>query len=248
MKVRNPLGTFVIGLTVSFGLPIYAARALSPTDTACRSDLAAGVVKLARDTIDQLGSCHERRLRGHVGPATDCNDTANVPAPLRLSRDANSLARRADRRCDAPPASSPATLGFPFCVVPCDAEVPAVADAATLLAMQAAMEDVVVENSVGGYIVALTAATRAHPNVLVGASPRGSLALMLMARAVAAMAGRDFVVPEDVQRVAVAALAHRVTLRPEMWLRRVDATQIVTQVLGSVPTPLTAALPTYGGA
>jgi MoxR-like ATPase len=101
---------------------------------------------------------------------------------------------------------------------------------------------------VGRYLVELATATREHPSVLVGASPRGSLALMLMARGVAAMAGRDFVVPEDVKRVAVAALAHRVTLRPEMWLRRIDASQIVTAVLGSVPTPVTAALPAYGGA
>ena len=67
-----------------------------------------------------------------------------------------------------------------------------------------------------------TAATREHPPVLVGASPRGSLALLLLARARAAMAGRDYVVPEDVKEVAVPALAHRITLRPEMWLRRVD--------------------------
>jgi MoxR-like ATPase len=82
--------------------------------------------------------------------------------------------------------------------------------------------------------------------VLVGASPRGSLALMLMARAIAAMGGRDFVVPEDVKRVAVAALAHRITLRPEMWLRRVDSTHVVSSVLGGVPAPVTSALPTHG--
>ena len=124
----------------------------------------------------------------------------------------------------------------------------AVVDEPTVLGMQRAVEEVRVEDSIGRYMVELTTATREHAAVLVGASPRGSLALMLMARAVAAMAGRDFVVPEDVKRVAVAALAHRVTLRPEMWLRRVDATQIVSQVLATVPTPVTAALPTYGGA
>jgi len=118
-----------------------------------------------------------------------------------------------------------------------------VVDAPTLLGMQRAIEDVTVEDSVGRYIVELTTATREQPQVLVGASPRGSLALMLMARAVAAMAGRDFVVPEDVKRVAVAALAHRITLRPEMWLRRVDATQVVAAVLGHVPAPVTAAVP-----
>jgi MoxR-like ATPase len=121
-----------------------------------------------------------------------------------------------------------------------------VVDAATLVAMQRAVEEVTVEDSVGRYMVELTAATRENPSVLVGASPRGSLALMLMARAVAAMGGRDFVIPEDVKRVAIAALAHRVTLRPEMWLRRVDSAQVVANVLGAVPAPATAALPTHG--
>ena len=119
-----------------------------------------------------------------------------------------------------------------------------VVDAPTLAAMQRAVEEVAVEDSVGRYMVELTFATREHPSVLVGASPRGSLALMLMARAVAAMGGRDFVIPEDVKRVASAALAHRVTLRPEMWLRRVDSTHVVASALETVPAPVTAALPT----
>ena len=126
-----------------------------------------------------------------------------------------------------------------------EAVLPAVVDPDTLLAMQAAIEDVAVEESVGRYIVALTGATRDHPQVLVGASPRGSLALMLLARAMAAMAGRDFVVPEDVKAVAIVALAHRVTLRPEMWLRRVDSAQVVTSVLGEVPAPATGAMPRH---
>jgi MoxR-like ATPase len=126
-----------------------------------------------------------------------------------------------------------------------ESEVPVVVDAATLLAMQAAMEDVVVENSVGGYIVALTAATRAHPNVLVGASPRGSLALLLLARAWAALSGRTYVVPEDVKTVAVPALAHRITLRPELWLRRVEPATVVADVLERTPVPASGALPRH---
>jgi MoxR-like ATPase len=122
-----------------------------------------------------------------------------------------------------------------------------VVDAPTLLAMQAAMEDVVVEDSVGRYIVSLTGATREHAQVLVGASPRGSLALMLLARSIAAMSGRDYVIPEDVKRVAVAGLAHRITLRPEMWLRRVDAAYVVANVLEHVPAPATGAMPRHGG-
>ena len=121
-----------------------------------------------------------------------------------------------------------------------------VVDPDTLLAMQTAMEDVTVEDSVGRYIVSLTSATRDHSQVLVGASPRGSLALMLLSRAVAAMSGRDFVIPEDVKRVAVAGLAHRITLRPEMWLRRVGADHVVAEVLHHVPVPATGALPQYG--
>jgi MoxR-like ATPase len=129
-----------------------------------------------------------------------------------------------------------------------EATVEAVVDAPTLLRMQAALETVDVEDSIGHYIVALTAATRSHPSVLVGASPRGSLALMLLARARAAMSGRDYVIPEDVKEVAVPALAHRITLRPEMWLKRVDPGSVVTDVLASTPAPASGALPAYGRA
>jgi MoxR-like ATPase len=122
-----------------------------------------------------------------------------------------------------------------------------VVDARRLMAMQAALEHVAVEDSIGRYIVALTAATREHASALVGSSPRGSLALLLLARARAAMAGRDFVVPEDVKDVAIPALAHRITLRPEMWLRRVDPAFVVQEVLQAVPAPASGALPTYAG-
>ncbi|GAA1746236.1 MoxR family ATPase [Luedemannella helvata] len=120
-----------------------------------------------------------------------------------------------------------------------------VVDAPTLSAMQAALESVTVEDSVGRYIVTLTAATRSHPQVLVGASPRGSLALLLLARAVAAMSGRDYVIPEDVKAVAVPALGHRLTLRPEVWLRRVNVDQVVREVLEQTPAPASGALPSY---
>ncbi|NJC70252.1 MoxR family ATPase [Planosporangium thailandense] len=123
-----------------------------------------------------------------------------------------------------------------------------VVDARTLLAMQAALEYVAVEDSVGRYIVDLTAATRAHPQVLVGASPRGSLALLLLSRARAALAGRDFVIPEDVKYVAIPALAHRITLRPEMWLRHIDPATIVAEVVDATPAPASGAVPTYAGA
>jgi MoxR-like ATPase len=128
-----------------------------------------------------------------------------------------------------------------------ETELTAVVDAAGLRAMQAALENVVIEDSIGRYIVALTQATREHPSVLVGASPRGSLALLLLARAKAVLAGRDFVVPEDVKEVAAPALAHRITLRPEMWLRRVDPSFVVAEVLAQTPAPASGALPSYAG-
>jgi len=120
-----------------------------------------------------------------------------------------------------------------------------VVDAETLLAMQASLEHIAVEDSVGRYLVELTAATRSHAAVLVGASPRGSLALLLLSRARAAMAGRDFVIPEDVKAVAVPALAHRITLRPEMWLRHADPSFVVAEVLEATPAPASGALPSY---
>jgi MoxR-like ATPase len=128
-----------------------------------------------------------------------------------------------------------------------EALLPAVVNPDTLRAMQLALENVTVEDSVGRYMVSLATATREHAQVLVGASPRGSLALLLLSRAVAAMAGRDFVVPEDVKAVAITALAHRVTLRPEMWLRRVDSSYVIANVLEHVPVPPTAAMPQYTG-
>ncbi|MGC4771852.1 AAA family ATPase [Micromonospora sp. DT44] len=126
-----------------------------------------------------------------------------------------------------------------------EADIKPVVDAATLRAMQAALEDVVVEDSIGRYIVALTAATREHPSVLVGASPRGSMALLLLSRVRAVFGGRDYVVPEDVKEVAAPALAHRITLRPEMWLRRVDPAFVVGEVLEGTPAPASGALPSY---
>ena len=128
-----------------------------------------------------------------------------------------------------------------------ESQLTPVVDARRLMAMQAALEQVAVEDSIGRYIVSLASATREHASVLVGSSPRGSLALLLLARARAVMAGRDFVVPEDVKDVAVPALAHRITLRPEMWLRRVDPSFVVQEVLQAVPAPASGALPTYAG-
>jgi MoxR-like ATPase len=112
-----------------------------------------------------------------------------------------------------------------------------VVDGAGLLAMQASLEHVHVDESVGRYVVAIVGATREHPDALVGASPRGALALVKLARARAVLLGRDFVVPEDVKAAALPALAHRIVLRPELWVRQARAEDLVAGVLASVPTP-----------
>jgi MoxR-like ATPase len=114
-----------------------------------------------------------------------------------------------------------------------------VLDPGHLLRVQRTVEDVTVEETVAGYCVDLAVATRTRGQVLVGASPRGALALLLVARAYAVLRGRDFVTPEDVKAVAVPALAHRITLRPEMWMRRVAPADVVRAVLDEVPAPPT---------
>jgi MoxR-like ATPase len=122
-----------------------------------------------------------------------------------------------------------------------------VTDTEGLVAMRRAVESVEVEASVSRYCVALAAATRTRPEVSVGASPRGALALVLTARALAVLRGRDFVVPEDVKDVGVAALAHRLTLRPETWMQRVSASSIAEAVLREVPVPSSRLAPGYTG-
>jgi MoxR-like ATPase len=103
--------------------------------------------------------------------------------------------------------------------------------------MQAAVETVAVDQSIGRYCVALAAATRSHPHVLLGSSPRGGLSLMLTSRAYAVLSGRDYVTPEDVKAVAVAALAHRITVKPELWMTEASGRGVVENVLASTPTP-----------
>jgi MoxR-like ATPase len=118
-----------------------------------------------------------------------------------------------------------------------EVELDAIIDGPTLLELQAAIEQVHVGQAVGGYIVDLVAATRASGSTAVGASPRGSLAVLKLARCKAALAGRDFVTPDDVKAVAVPALAHRLMLKPELWVQRLSAEDVVRELLESVPTP-----------
>jgi MoxR-like ATPase len=118
-----------------------------------------------------------------------------------------------------------------------EVELSAVVDRQALLEMQLAIESVHVGESLGRYIVDIVAATRTSPRLQVGASPRGALALLKLARCRAALRGRDFATPDDVKEVAVPALAHRLTLKPELWVQRISGDEVVRETLEQVPTP-----------
>jgi MoxR-like ATPase len=115
--------------------------------------------------------------------------------------------------------------------------VPVLVTRAELVAMQHALEDVFVSDALERYIVALAQATRSDPRVALGVSPRGSLAVLKLARAEAALRGREFMLPDDVKAVAVAALAHRVILKSELWVSRTTPAQVVESLLQQVPAP-----------
>jgi MoxR-like ATPase len=109
-----------------------------------------------------------------------------------------------------------------------------------LIEMRDVVETVAVEADVLDYVVRLVAATRADKDVQVGASPRASLALLQLSRARALLAGRDYVVPEDVKALAVPTVAHRLSLRPEMWVRRITGEDIMERIITRVPAPRAA--------
>jgi MoxR-like ATPase len=140
---------------------------------------------------------------------------------LGLSDETAMLARRVER------ASDTVTLK-------------AVTDAEGVLAMRESLEGVEITADLLDYIMALVTATRGDSQIQVGASPRGGLALVQLARGEAVLNGRDYVIPDDIKRVAVPALAHRVTLRPELWVRQVSADSVVEGLLSAVPVPKTA--------
>jgi MoxR-like ATPase len=118
-----------------------------------------------------------------------------------------------------------------------DVELEPVIDGPTLVSLQQALEQVHVSDAIEGYVVDIVAATRESRRLAVGASPRGSLAMLKLSRAKAALAGRDFVTPEDVKAIAIPALAHRLTVRPELWVQRLRGEDVVAEVLETVPTP-----------
>ena len=116
-------------------------------------------------------------------------------------------------------------------------ELDAVIDATQLLQLQATVEQIHVGEAIEHYIVSLTAATRQHAQIQLGASPRGSLALYQLARARAMVHERDFVLPDDVKTMATAALAHRLLLKPELWARGIHAEDIISDILERTPIP-----------
>ncbi len=139
---------------------------------------------------------------------------------LQAADEAAMLQRRLDRRQDS-------------------ADLRAVTSAPELIGLRASLEQVEVSPDLLDYVVAILGATRSHPQIQVGASPRGGLALMQLARAQATLLGRDYVIPDDIKKIAVPALAHRITLRPELWVRQVKADDVVARLLETVPVPRT---------
>ena len=106
--------------------------------------------------------------------------------------------------------------------------------------LQRAVEEVELESSMAGYIVDLVRATRADSRAEVGASPRGSLALQKLSRARALLDGRDYVLPDDIKALAIPALAHRVLVKPEPWIRGVRGEEIVRTAVDRTPVPKVA--------
>ena len=118
-----------------------------------------------------------------------------------------------------------------------EVEISPVVDAETLVEMQRSLELVHVSEPIVDYIARLVRATRDNPRVQVGASPRGGLALLKLSRGKAVFHGRAYVTPEDVKAVAAPALAHRLTLAPELWLQQIRGDEVVAELLEQVPTP-----------
>jgi MoxR-like ATPase len=139
---------------------------------------------------------------------------------LPVADEVTMLQRRLDRRQEA-------------------AQLRAVTSAAEVIAMRESLEQVEVSPDILEYVVAIIRQTRSHAQIQVGASPRGGLALVQLARGQALLQQRNYVIPDDIKSVAVPALAHRITLRPELWVRQVQSDDVVAQLLSTVPTPRT---------
>ncbi len=139
---------------------------------------------------------------------------------LRSTDEVTMLQRRLDRAAD-------------------EVELNPLISPAELIAMRRSLEQVEVSPDVLEYVVALIGATRSNSQIQVGASPRGGLFLVQLARGQAVLRGRDYVIPDDIKAVGVPALGHRITLRPELWVRKVSPEDVISRILASVPVPRT---------
>jgi MoxR-like ATPase len=119
-----------------------------------------------------------------------------------------------------------------------EVEIQRVTEAGMLLAMRQAVETVHIDPDLERYIASLVHATRRDNRVAVGASPRGSLALLKLSRAQAALEGRDYVIPDDIKAYALPALAHRLILEPEFWMRRQAVNDVLAQIVAQEPVPV----------
>jgi MoxR-like ATPase len=118
-----------------------------------------------------------------------------------------------------------------------EVDINRIANPELVMEMQSAVEDVHVEDDIEEYIVEIVHGTRGHPQVEIGSSPRGSLALFKLSKSRAAIHGRDFVIPDDVKDIAVPGLAHRIILKPDPWIKGIKTESIVSKVLEKVPVP-----------
>jgi MoxR-like ATPase len=118
-----------------------------------------------------------------------------------------------------------------------DLTLAVVASTQVLLDAQRAVEEVYIDPSLLSYIQEIVAKTRVHTHVEIGASPRGSLALLKLSRARAAFSGRDFVLPDDIKPFALPALSHRLILKPDPWVRGVRPSTVIDEIIQKVPAP-----------
>jgi MoxR-like ATPase len=116
-------------------------------------------------------------------------------------------------------------------------QITQVVSADEILGAQAAVQEIYVDELIKRYIVDIVVATRSHPDVYLGASPRGSLGLFRTSQAHAALAGRDFVVPDDVKQMAADVLAHRLIVNPSARVKSIEPEDLVTDILGQVAVP-----------
>lgn len=120
-----------------------------------------------------------------------------------------------------------------------DANISKVIFPEDILRIQKSIKEVFIDDAIGEYIVNIVHSTRSHPDVKVGVSPRGSIAIFKLAKANAAFLGRDYVIPDDIKEVVVQAIAHRLVLKPEVRIKGERPEEIVTKIVKNIAVPIT---------